>query len=146
MEDVSLSEFADRVGGIMSVIMRNFLKQQMSKFYQMKITIPQFAILNFLKTEGEHKMTDMAKFMNVSTAAITGIIDRLAKSGYVVRRHNPDDRRVIRVSLTAKGSDLVKKSFQQRRQMIIDMFGKISQEEREDYLRILTHIKEHLPA
>jgi len=26
------------------------------------------------------------------------------------------------------------------------MFGKISQQEREDYLRILTHIKEHLPA
>ncbi len=112
----------------------------------MKVTIPQFAILNFLSTEGEHKMTDMAKFMNVSTAAITGIIDRLAMSGYVVRKPDPDDRRITRVRLTSKGADLVKKSFHQRRQMIMDMFGKISQIEREDYLRILTHIKEHLPA
>lgn len=146
MEDLTLSEFADRVGSVMSVLMRSFLKQQTSKFYQMKVTIPQFAILNFLNTEGEHKMTDMAKFMNVSTAAITGIIDRLAKSGYVIRRPNPDDRRIIRVKLTSRGHGLVKKSFQQRRQMIIDMFGKISQKERGDYLRILTHIKEHLPA
>ncbi|MDD5679959.1 MAG: MarR family transcriptional regulator [Candidatus Omnitrophica bacterium] len=146
MEEMPLSEFADRVGSIMSVLMRNFLKQQTDKFYQMKITIPQFAILNFLSTEGEHKMTDMAKFMNVSTAAVTGIIDRLTKSGYVTRKHDPDDRRIVRVKLTDKGIDLVKKSFHQRRQMIIDMFGKISQKEREDYLHILTHIKERLPA
>lgn len=145
MSEMMISEFADKVGSIMSVLMRSFLKQQTSKFYQMKVTIPQFAILNFLNTDGEHKMTDMAKFMNVSTAAITGIIDRLTKSGYVVRKHDSDDRRIVRVNLTAKGGDLVKKSFQKRRQMIIDMFGKISQKEREDYLRILTHLKEHLP-
>jgi len=145
VSEMTISEFADKVGGIMSVVMRNYLKQQTSKFYQMKVTIPQFAILNFLSTEGEHKMTDMAKFMNVSTAAITGIIDRLAKSGYVVRRPDPNDRRITRVRLTPKGADLVKKSFHQRRQMIIDMFGKISEREREEYLRILTHIKEHLP-
>ena len=144
MSEMTISEFADKVGGIMSVIMRGYLKQQTSKFYQMKITIPQFAILNFLNSEGEHQMTDMAKFMNVSTAAITGIIDRLAKSGYVVRKPDPNDRRVIRVKLTPKGIDLVKKSFHQRRQMIIDMFGKISVGERAEYLRILTHIKEHL--
>ena len=145
MEDISLFEFADRVGSIMSVVMRSFLKNQTTKFYQLKVTIPQFAILNFLNTKGDHKMTDMAKFMNVSTAAITGIIDRLAKSGYVVRKHDPDDRRIVQVKITPKGNDLVKKSFHQRRQMIIDMFGKISHKEREDYLRILTHIKEHLP-
>lgn len=144
MEGISLSKFADRVGSIMSVIMRNFLKQQTAKFYQMKVTIPQFAILNFLGTKGDHKMTDMAKFMNVSTAAMTGIVDRLAKYGYVVRKHDPDDRRIVQVKITPKGADLVKKSFQQRRQMIMDMFGRISQKEREDYLRILTHIKDHL--
>lgn len=146
MSEMTIAEFADRVGSVMSVIMRSFLKQQTSKFYQMKVTIPQFAVLNFLSAEGEHKMTDMAKFMNVSTAAITGIIDRLAKSGYVVRKHDSNDRRIVRVRLTSNGSDLVKKSFQQRRQMIMDMFGKITQKEREDYLRILTRIKEHLPA
>jgi hypothetical protein len=49
------------------------------------------------------------------------------------------------VKLTPKGNGLVKKSFQQRRRMIMDMFGRISQRERGDYLRILMHIKEHLP-
>jgi DNA-binding MarR family transcriptional regulator len=125
--------------------MRSFLKSQAAKFYQLKVTIPQFAILNFLSTEGERKMTDLARFMNVSTAAITGIIDRLAMAGYIVRRSDPGDRRVTMVKLTPKGNGLVKKSFQQRRRMIMDMFGRISQRERGDYLRILMHIKEHLP-
>lgn len=144
MDKMTVSEFADKVGGIMSVVMRAYLKKQNSKFYQTKVTIPQFAILNFLNTEGDHKMTDMAKFMNVSTAAITGIIDRLAKYGYVVRKHDSSDRRIVQVKITPKGSDLIKKSFCERRQMIIDMFGKISEGERAEYLRILTHIKEHL--
>jgi hypothetical protein len=39
---------------------------------------------------------------------------------------------------------MVKKINAQKRQMIIEIFGKISQEEREDYLRILMRIRQIL--
>lgn len=144
MSQVSLSEFADKLNEIMRVIMRSSLSSQSSQFYKMKITMPQFFVMSFLDKNKESKMTDMANFLKVTTAAMTGIIDRLARDGYVVRSADPSDRRVIRIKLTSKGSKIVKDITDKRKQMTIKMFGTISDKERQDYLNILTKIKDNI--
>lgn len=144
MAQLALSEFADKMHEIMPVIIREFARRQVNELYKGKITLPQFLILEFLHREGESKMTTLAHFMNVTTAAMTGIVERLVRGGYVIRVFDPKDRRIIKIRFTSKGSELVKKINQQRRRMIIKIFGRISQVEREDYLRILMHIKDIL--
>lgn len=144
MSNISLSEFADRLGELMPIIARESMKHSASEFYKVKITMPQLHMLGFLKRYGESRMTDIAKYMTVTTAAITGIVDRLVRDGYVARSHNPKDRRIVKVNLTPKGSGLVEKIDKQRRKIIMNVFSKITQKEREDYLKILLHIKEHL--
>ena len=47
--------------------------------------------------------------MGHSTAAATGLVDRLEKLGYVQRLHASDDRRKVMVQITRKGIDLVDK-------------------------------------
>jgi len=144
MAVISLSEFADKITEIMPVIMKEFARRQANELFKIKITLPQFLILNFLHNSQESKMTELAKFMKVTTAAMTGIVDRLVRDKYVARQYDPKDRRIIKIKLTTKGDNLVNKASQQRRDMIISVFGKISEEERQDYLRILTHIYEIL--
>jgi DNA-binding MarR family transcriptional regulator len=75
---------------------------------------------------------------------MTGIVDRLVKYGYVLRIFDPQDRRIIKIKLATKGTELVKKINQQRRQMIIKIFGQLSERDRQDYLRILLQIKDIL--
>ena len=87
-------------------------------------------------------MTDLARHMNVSTPAMTGIIDRLVRDGYAARFFDAHDRRIIKIELTARGAGVVKKINEQKRQMIMKIFGQISQKERDDYLRILGRIRE----
>ena len=137
----SLLEFADKMNQVMPVIIKEFAKRQANELYKGKITFPQFLISEFLSSHTDSKMTDIAHFMGVSTAAATGIVERLVKYGYVLREFDPKDRRIIKIKLTAKGAELVKKINQQRREMIIKIFGKISEMDRQDYLRILTQIK-----
>ena len=144
MERISLSEFADRLNEILPVIIKEFARRQANELYKGKITLPQFLILEFLHRQGECKMKDLALFMYVSTAAVTGIVDRLVRYGYVARVYQPQDRRIINIKLTVKGIDLVKKINQQRRQMVIKVFGRISQDERESYLKILMRIRDIL--
>ena len=140
MVRLSLAEFADKINQIMPVLFKEFARRQANELYKGKITLPQFLILDFLYRQGEAKMTDMAHFMNVTTAAMTGIVDRLFGYTYVIRTHDSGDRRIIRITLTSKGRELVKKIHRQRRQMIMNIFGKLSQTEREEYLSILMHI------
>lgn len=144
MPQITLAEFADKVGEIMPVIMKEFLKRQTGDFYKTKITMPQFFVLEFLNRLGPSKMSDIAKFISVSTAAVTGIMERLVRDGYAVRISDPKDRRIVMVRLTPKGSAAVKDAMERRKQATIKIFGVISQKEREEYLEILAHIKEHL--
>jgi DNA-binding MarR family transcriptional regulator len=140
----SLYAFADKLSQLLPTIMKEFARRNSSGLLKIKLTLPQFFILNFLNEAGQAKMTDLANFMRVSTAAMTGIVDRLVKTGYAARVYDPTDRRIIKIKVTTKGSEVIRKICQQRRQMIIKVFGRISRTEREDYLRILARIRDIL--
>ena len=141
---ITLNEFADSVNDMMPVIIKEFSSRHLSEIYRGKLTLPQFFILNFLGNYGDSKMSDLAHFMSVSTAAMTGMVDRLVKYRYVIRESEPRDRRIVKIKLTQKGTELAKKANQQRRQMIMEVFGKVSETDRSDYLRVLMRIKEVL--
>jgi len=144
MPAVSISDFADKLNEIMPVLMREFSHMQPEEVYKGKITLPQILILEFLSSQGLVKMKDIALFMKVSTAATTGIVDRLVKSGYAARVFDQKDRRIIKIIITPKGSALFKKISRERRNLTINIFGKISEEDRQNYLRILMRVKDIL--
>lgn len=140
MPALSLAGFADSLDEIMFDMVRVFIKRQPDELFKGKITMPQCFLMMFLKRQSESKMTDIARFLNVTTAAATGVVDRLVRGGYVTRVFDPQDRRIIKVKLSARGGDVVEKIIRQRRQMIMDIFGKVSQEDREQYLAILSRV------
>jgi len=139
-----LGEFADKLNRIMPVIMIEFLRRNADELSKGKITPPQLLTLSFLNEKGESRMTDLARFMKVTTAAMTGVVDRLVRDAYALRVFDPKDRRIIKVRLTPKGAELIKRINRQKRNMIVNIFGKISDSERQDYLRILTRIQDVL--
>ncbi|MDP2913641.1 MAG: MarR family transcriptional regulator [Candidatus Omnitrophota bacterium] len=144
MTTLSLAEFADKVAEIMPVMMREFFRNQPGRFYKTRITIPQFVVLDMLYRSGESNMTDLARHIFVTTAAMTGIVDRLVRDGCIRRAGDPKDRRMIRVMLTSKGTGVVKDMIEKRNRMTMKIFGMISRKDRFEYLRILEHIRDHI--
>jgi DNA-binding MarR family transcriptional regulator len=144
MAGQTLPEFVDKVSEIMSVISREFYKHGTREFYKTRITLVQLALLDTLVREGQSRMTDLARQLNVSTAAMTGIVARLVRDGYVSRIDDQADRRIIKVRLTAKGNKIFKAITDQRKKIFCKIFGIISERDREEYLRILTTVKNSL--
>ncbi|MFA5437003.1 MAG: MarR family transcriptional regulator [Candidatus Omnitrophota bacterium] len=138
---LSISDFADRMNELMPVLIKEFAHMQPQEIYKGKVTLAQILILQHLNMQDSVKMTDIARFMKVSTAAVTGIVDRLVKSGYVARIFDQRDRRIIRAQITPKGLVLMKKVASERRKMVIEIFGRVSKRDRQDYLRVLMRIK-----
>lgn len=92
---------------IIMFLQRRFLLNLSKSLAQGSISFPQFFLLSYL-TQGEAMtMTDIAKRMGHSTAAATGLVDRLESLGYVKREHSTDDRRKILVRTTPKAGRLV---------------------------------------
>jgi DNA-binding MarR family transcriptional regulator len=144
MTGFSIVEFAQKMDQIMPEIMKGFVRRQHNDVYKGKITFPQLLILELLNRQGASKMTDLAKFMKVTTAASTGIVQRLVLLGYVQREYDQSDRRIIRIKLSVKGAGFLKKINQQRTQSVIRIFSQISEDDRKEYLRILMQVKDIL--
>jgi DNA-binding MarR family transcriptional regulator len=59
--------------------------------------------------EANLSMTSISLICGVSTAAVTGMVDRLVKKGLVQRVDSKFDRRIITVELTDKGREYADK-------------------------------------
>ena len=69
------------------------------------VTLPQSGILFLLEQNDGRSMTELAQPLGIDNSTITGLIDRLEKAGFVQRRPNNTDRRMLRIHITEKGRE-----------------------------------------
>ncbi|HET8846812.1 MAG TPA: MarR family transcriptional regulator [Ktedonobacteraceae bacterium] len=70
------------------------------------VTPPQWGALSLLLVQDGMTIGTMSQKRGVDAPAATGIITRLEQSGLVERRHDCEDRRVVKVYLTDEGRDI----------------------------------------
>ena len=70
------------------------------------ITPPQWGALSLLLVQDGMIIGAMSQMRGVDAPAATGIITRLEQNGLVERRHDREDRRVVKVYLTEEGRDI----------------------------------------
>lgn len=107
-EDAEAKDDIDKVADFIMFTQRSFLLNLSQDLNRGNVSYAQFFLLNYLASENYLSMTDIAKKMGHSTAAATGLVDRLEKLGYVERIHAADDRRKVMVQITGKGEELVR--------------------------------------
>lgn len=100
---------AGRLADFIMFTQRSFLLNLSKELNKGNVSYAQFFLLGYLAKEDYLTMTHISKKMGHSTAAATGLVDRLEKLGYVQRLHASDDRRKVMVQITRKGIDLVDK-------------------------------------
>lgn len=75
--------------------------------FQIELTPQQFDILFFLEHEGKHRIAEIGEKLEISKAQMTQVIDKLVKRGLIYREASLTDRRVINISLSSNGKDIV---------------------------------------
>lgn len=72
-------------------------------------------VLRFLvRARGEGRTvtpTDIARYLGISTASTTALMDRLEQSGHLERARHPSDRRSVLVTNTSQADDEVRPTF-----------------------------------
>jgi DNA-binding MarR family transcriptional regulator len=105
--DSEIRSDCERLADIFTVLQRCFLLNLSKELARGKVSFPQYFLLGFLALQRHLTMTEIAAKMGHTTAAATGLVDRLEKLGYVKRTHGRDDRRKIEVQITPSGLCLV---------------------------------------
>ncbi len=105
---------------------REFMLNLSRKLNRDNISIAQFFLIGYLASSKELTMTDIAKKMGHSTAAATGLVDRLEKLGYTERTHSTEDRRKVMVRITSKGLELISRLRDELQSQIADAMNESS--------------------
>jgi DNA-binding MarR family transcriptional regulator len=105
--DFDLQVDAEEIAEIVMHMQRKFLHNLSEELGHGNVSFPQYFLLRCLEKQEVITMSGIASKMGHTTAAATGLVDRLEKLGYVERSHALDDRRKVMVKITEKGSGLV---------------------------------------
>ena len=94
-----------------------------------EVTLTQYRTLVVLASRGPQNLAGLAEAVGVTPATATRMCDRLVRKDLIRRRTERDDRRQLRVALTAKGRSLVDAVTGRRRQEIARIINEIPVEQ-----------------
>lgn len=128
----------DEITQEISIMLPKLMKGAKSDFLaKTKITTSQIIMLASIHDHGKCKLKTLSKERSISPPTATGLIDRLVRAGYVKRESDPEDRRVVLVSLTRSGKRVIENFLETIRDRWRNILIHLSPEERAQYLNIL---------
>lgn len=98
-------EAAKEILHLIKRVNKQMKKQIFTIIDQYGITVPQFFVLRHLD-EGRITMGQLSKSIHLSMSTVSGIVDRLEEHDYVKRVRDEDDRRIVWIEETEKGSKI----------------------------------------
>jgi len=131
---------AERLSHIIMEMQRCFVLHLCKELAPGGVSFPQFFLLAALVQKEVLTMSAIAQKMGHTTAAASGLVDRLENLGYVVRSSAREDRRKVMVCITAKGSALVRRIREEMVGNLMKVMTHLTPGEQKAWLQIYTKI------
>jgi DNA-binding MarR family transcriptional regulator len=104
---MTLEEGAERLHRLTKELIRRSQFRDWNQVCCYGISISQSHILDALAEEGDLTMQQLARRMFKSISTMTRVAGQLVRKGYIKRRQDPEDRRVVHVSITPQGKAIL---------------------------------------
>jgi DNA-binding MarR family transcriptional regulator len=111
---------------------------------QQGIGLYELLALGHLYADGPLTPTDLSGRLHVTSASVTGLVDRLEAGGLVSRSPYPNDRRRVLVAITDAGTAAIDPAFTLFEQAIGDASRDCDEAERSRLLRFVTDAADNL--
>jgi DNA-binding MarR family transcriptional regulator len=85
-------------------------------------------------------MKDFSERLMVSQSTLTNLADKLVKRGLIERHADEADRRMVRLRMSERGTQLMEESDQARKQTTAIVWERLTQEEQEQVLHLFKHL------
>jgi DNA-binding MarR family transcriptional regulator len=86
------------------------------------VTAPQFEVISLVFRMNDVKLKEIGQRLLITGGNLTGIMDRLEKTGLILRIRDTDDRRIIKAKLTPKGLETFQRADRLYKQELREIF------------------------
>ena len=104
------------------------------------LTMTEIHTIAIIGKLGSPRMSELAERGRVTQGTMTGMVDKLVGKGYVKRTRAAEDRRVVRVKLTARGRRVDKLHEQHHAELIAKIAGALTDSEQRQMLELIGKI------
>jgi len=101
-----------------------------------------FALIHLWHNDGMSQR-DLSRSMHISPASVTNMLQRMERDGWIERKRDETDQRVVRVYLTAKAEATRVQAKRVFREMEDDLGSVYTAEEQSALKQLLTKLYEH---
>ena len=95
----------------------------------LELTVTQLRVLFVLRENPGAPAGVLAERLRVTPPTVTGLVDRLVRSGAVRREEDPRDRRLVRNVLTERGQEVLGEVEREGRTFLTQLFERLSPEQ-----------------
>jgi DNA-binding MarR family transcriptional regulator len=85
--------------------------------------------LALIEPSGEVTAGELAELSGLTTGAVTGLIDRLERAGFVERKRDPDDRRKVFVRPNPTNAERIEPHFARATEQVRELWGSYTDEQ-----------------
>jgi DNA-binding MarR family transcriptional regulator len=89
------------------------------------LSLTAISTLRALADHGPSRLSELATAQGVTQPAMTQLVSRLERDGYARRGGSPDDARVVLVSLTEAGGQLLRRRRSARARLLRELIDKL---------------------
>ncbi len=109
------------------------------------ISLPRFDYLAQLYRHRDGlRMNMLTRYLMVTGGSVTGLTDELEKDGLVQRDNDPDDRRSVRVCLTAAGRKSFERMAREHEAWVVELFAGIDTTQKKTMYEALGRLRVQL--
>jgi DNA-binding MarR family transcriptional regulator len=101
------------------------------------VTLSQWLVLKRLWQQEGRSQVELQDLLGLDRATVAGLVQRMTNLGLIVRRADPNDKRIQRVFLTERGSALREVTLSLEQEVNADALKGFSDDERLFMLRLL---------
>ena len=103
------------------------------------LSLIQTRLLGVLR-DREPTMNELGRHLGLDKSSITGLVSRAQRRGLVSRTVSEADRRVVQVSITDTGRDLVKQVAERFAERISELVADLADADRQEFARLAGRI------
>ncbi len=119
-------------------LLQGVSRRQSSEFIRKhRITGPQLGALRFVALTPGISMRQLSDRLYLHVSTVSGIVDRLVKRGYVVRERCEEDRRIVKLKITADGRRVIRKTPLAGMGLLIHTIDQLPPDQLEDALKTM---------
>lgn len=108
------------------------------------LSITEFSVLEVLFYQGKQTIQQIGNRILISSGSMTYVIDKLEQKGIIKRNDCREDRRVIHITLTAEGLELMEKIMPNYQDMVDSFFGDLTGDESQLLVNSLKKVSNRL--